>query len=342
MATSNFSDLYVACYHGDTAMVQRLLPLISKTALNRVESDGNTCLHVAVLRGHKEIIRLLLRSGAYRRVKDRSNRTPLDVAKTEDIARLFYRSSEASQKRFSTNPAKQIEWQFQNDYAEAYARAVHWGCTKDRGIEKTVKKIQKAHIFEDEEDESTQIVLNYFRAAIAEKDPMYLLRAYTTESPFYKQLNREMATGNDKEVYKKLCGKWTGYYTGLIAKNRAFDHLRFAGQTYRGMEITPSDYQQYRIGTALSNKSFQSTSKSWKIAKGFASPSEPKQGTMPVILIFTITDRKSALSIEEISDFQYEEEVLIVPGTFFMVADINEEQQPYEIELRQIVWGNEF
>ncbi|CAF0901351.1 unnamed protein product [Rotaria sordida] len=342
MAAANFSDLYVACCKGDIAVVERLLPVTSLKALNHVEPDGNTCLHAASSRGYKNIVRLLLTKGACRRVQDRDGRSPLDAARTGEVARLFARSAEASQQRFSTSPAQQPEWQFANDNAESFSRAFHWGCIKDRGIKKTVKKIQKAHVLDEDRSAATEVVENYFKDALEEKNPLHLLKAYTVESSFYKQLNREMATGSSRKVFEKLRGKWTGYYTGIIAKNPAFDRFRFSGQTYRGMEITRSDYAQYEIGTALSNKSFQSTSKSWKIAKGFACPSHPRPERLPVVIIFTIADRRSALSIEEISEFQNEEEVLILPGTLFIVASINQDQVPYEIELEQLPWKDEF
>jgi hypothetical protein len=108
------------------------------------------------------------------------------------------------------------------------------------------------------------------------------------------------------------------------------------------MQITQSDFAQYKPNTALANKSFQSTSKSWKIAKGFACPSTPTPGRLSVVIIFTITDRRSALSIEQISEYQNEEEVLIVPGTLFLVTNINQNEIPYEVELQQLEWKNEF
>lgn len=108
------------------------------------------------------------------------------------------------------------------------------------------------------------------------------------------------------------------------------------------MEITPSDYAQYQVGIVLTNKSFQSTSKSWKMAKSFACPKEPRAGRLPVIIVLTITDPRSGLSIEDISEYQREEEVVIVPGTLFMVEVINEKEVPYEIRLQQLKSGNEF
>lgn len=343
MAAPNVSELYLACRNGDIDLVQQLLPSTPIKILNRLEPNGSTCLHAASYHGHKDIVRLLLENGASRRVINRYGCTPLDEAKTQEVADLFPRSGEARKKRFSDSPAQQTEWQFEENSAESYSRAVHWGCIKDRGLKKTVKKIAKARALDDDPDDpSTKIVQNYFNEALETKDPMSLLKAYTVESQFYKRLNHEMATGNKKQVYEKLRKKWTGYYTGIIVRNPAFDHLRYSGQTYRGMQITPADFDQYRPGVALANKSFQSTSKSWKIAQGFALPSRPAPGRLPVVMVFEITDRRSALSIEEISEYQNEEEVLIVPGTFFIVTNIHLDEIPYEIELKQLEWKDEF
>jgi len=342
MSTPVMSDLYMACRNGDIATVQRLLPVTPLKILNRLEPNGSTCLHAASYHGHKEIVRLLLAYGASRRVINRYGCSPLDEAKTQEIADLFPRTAEASRKRFSDSPAQQPEWQFDEDQAEYFARASHWGCIKDRGVKKTIEKVEKSHALQDDHDEAIKIVQSHFNDARETNDPIYLLKAYTVESQFYKRLNHEMASGNRRQVFKKLCKKWTGYYTGIIAKNPAFERFRFSGQTYRGMQINPSDYEQYRVGVALANKSFQSTSKSWKIANGFACPSKPTPGKLSVIIIFTILDRKSALSIEEISEYQNEEEVLIVPGTLFIVTNVNQDEIPYEIELRQLDWKDEF
>ncbi|UJR35027.1 hypothetical protein I4U23_027803 [Adineta vaga] len=342
MAVMIVSDLYFACRDGDKATVERLLPQTPLRLLNRLEPNGSTCLHVASYNGHTDIVRMLLEYGACRRIINRYGCTPLDEAKTKEIAQLFPRSAEATKQRFSNNPVEQPEWNFEDNSAEYYSRATHWGCLKDRGIKKTIKKLDKALALLDDREKSTALVKDLFQQASETNDPIYLLRAYTAQSQFYSLLNAEMASGTRREVYEKLCKKWTGYYTGLIAMNSAFEPYRFCGQTYRGMEITPTDYKQYHIGIALSNKSFQSTSKSWKIAKGFACPSVPRPERLSVVIIFTILDKKSALDIDKISEYQYEEEVLIVPGSLFIVTEMDETNQPYEIHLRQLKWNDEF
>ena len=342
MATPLCSDLYLACRNGDMAAVERLLRNTSVRTLNTLEPNGSTCLHAASYHGHREIVLLLLKHGASRRTVNGYGCTPFDEARTQEVADLFPRTSEAAKKRFSGSPATQPEWQFEDANAEHFSRAIHWGCIKDRGIKKTVKELNKAHLLAEDDEKAAAIVKDYFDTAKETKDPVYLLKAYTVESEFYRKLNREMATGSRREVFKKLCKKWTGYYTGMIVRNPAFEPYRFTGQTFRGMQITPSEFAQYRRDNALTNKSFQSTSKSWKIAKGFACPAKPKPGTLAVVVIFTITDRRSALSIESISEYQTEEEVLIVPGTFFLVTNVNENEIPHEVELQQIQWENEF
>lgn len=348
MATAPaLSELYLACRHGDIATVKRLLPKTPISVLNSLEANGNTCLHTATYRGHREIVQMLLQHGACRRVSNRLGRAALDKARTQEVSNLFPRSAEQAKERFSTKPAIQPEWQFEDGRAEHFSRAFHWDCIKDRGIEKVHKELSKAHLFDNyDRDEETQnsiaIVQYYFDQAKEMNDPICFLKAYTVESPFYKRLNQEMATGSSRQVFKKLCEKWTGYYTGIIIKNPAFEPYRFAGQTFRGMQITDADYAQYKPNVVVTNKAFQSTSKSWKIAKSFACPKKPIPGRLSVVLIYTIIDRRSALSIETISEYQNEEEVLMVPGTLFIITNINQDEIPYEIDLMQLEWKNEF
>lgn len=89
-----------------------------------------------------------------------------------------------------------------------------------------MQKIHKAHVFGEVGDPDTEVVENHFNEALEHNNPIALLKAYTVESQFYKQLNSAMVTGGRRKVYKKLCGKWTAYYTGFIVRNPAFDPYR--------------------------------------------------------------------------------------------------------------------
>ncbi|CAF3935672.1 unnamed protein product [Rotaria sp. Silwood1] len=323
-----------SCCNGERTTVKYLLQNTLFQTVNRSESDENIHLH-------DDTVHLLPAQGTCRQILDRCDRTPTDTTKTE-VERPPHRSIEALKQRFSNGVAEQCEWPLKNDLAESYSRAIYWGCVKDRGIEKTIKKILEANVLEDDGEVSTEVVKTYFKNALEYNDPTFLLTAYTVENQFYRKLNSEMTNGNHRQVFKNLCGNWTGYYTGIIMKNPVFDRFHFSGRLYRGIQISSSDYAKYKIGTAFTKTSFQSTTKSWELAKKIAGLSETISEKLPVMLIFTIIDRRSALSIEEISEFPHEEEVLIVPGTLFMVYSINENKTPYEIELRQLEWKNEF
>lgn len=60
-----------------------LLHMDVQAAINLVDDDGLSIVHVATASGHTEILELLLKQGANARVKDANGRTPLDWAEDE-------------------------------------------------------------------------------------------------------------------------------------------------------------------------------------------------------------------------------------------------------------------
>ncbi|CAF1128521.1 unnamed protein product [Rotaria sordida] len=336
-AATNSSELFRACRDGDVTTVERLLPLTSTDILNRLEPNGSSCLHVACANDHLEIVRLLLDYGSSRQIRDNNGHIPLDLVKTKEITELFPRPDAAAAERYGVNPTKQIEWLLGQDYAEALTRAIAWGCVKDRGIKKTVKKIKKAGILNDDESKESKLVKFYLNEAIEKNDPTFFLKIYTIEGPFFSNFNRYMTEGSRKQVYKKLCGKWSGYYTGAIMNNPALKCYRFSGITYRGMQITLKDFEKYKVGVALTNKAFQSTSKLRKIALHFAHREQPRLECVRIIIVYLIVDPKSGLDISSISEYPDEEEVLMVPGTCFKVTHVDKSGPVCEAHLRQLV-----
>ncbi len=57
--------------------------------VNAVDQDGRTVLHLAALRGHKEVVGVLLAKGASKTVRDRDWKTPYDSADNPDIKELL-------------------------------------------------------------------------------------------------------------------------------------------------------------------------------------------------------------------------------------------------------------
>ncbi|CAF0921678.1 unnamed protein product [Adineta steineri] len=240
--------------------------------------------------------------------------------------RRMHHMPEEIEKHYGVRPSKEGEkvvWCFDKKHALWLARAIERGCIKDRGVRKTVEKIEAAEIIPNDQSEETRLFRYYLNEAKEKNDAVFLLRAYTLDCFFYRHLNIYMATGNAKKVYKKLCHKWSGYYTGVLMRNPALKDYHYRGITYRGMLITHEDVEIYEIGALFVNKAFLSTSKSYEVAMRFSMPLNPSTSKISVIIIYEIRNRTSALDIGHLSIFPEEEEVLMMPGCLFQVMSIN-------------------
>lgn len=337
MTEEKCSNLYSASRGGDLAEAERLVPKLSPRDLNKLEPNGSSALHAACSNGYREIARLLLDYGASRQLKDSEGKTPKQLATKDDIVKLFDRPEEAVNERYGIYSNSRIEWLLDNDYAEELRRALMSRGLKDRGVKKTVQKIEKAGIIEADESRENKLTRFYLNEASEKNDPTLLLKVYTIQGPFFTNFNYFMAEGNKRKMFKKLRHKWSGYYTGLIMKNPALERFRFPGRTYRGMLLSEKDLQQYKLNTALTNKAFQSTSKSRIVASNFAHKQRrPNLGEVPAIIHYTFINSSSALDISSISEYPDEEEVLMLPGTCFRVAQINRNNIEFEIYLQEI------
>ena len=344
MAAANIRTLYNACCVDDVATVRRLLPLTPVGELNRSEDDGKTCLHAAASRGNREIVQLLLDRGAVRQMRDRNGRTPADVAPIKSVKEILNQPPEqkAIQRYvFDESDNQRINWIFGRDKAEAFSRAVYRGCIKNRGVRKTVRKIEKAKIIPtNDESKEGKTLVAFFNQAREQNDATYFIRMYTIDGMFYRTINQYMAEGKSRKVFKKLCHKWSGYYVGCIMKDPVLFKYRFAGVTYRGMVIDRDAFEQYKYDTVVTNKALQSSSKLPRVALRFAR-TEPTFGKVSVLIQYTIVDHASALDIKDLSEFPEEDEVLMFPGILFMTDYVNKNVEPYEIHLRQLPWANE-
>lgn len=336
MAIAYSSELFYACRDGDISNIKSLLSRTSTEDLNRLDPNGSSCLHVACASGRVEVVRLLLEYGAFRELKDANDRTAAYVAKTASIKKLFTRMEEDIAEHYGKIPSKQREWLFDKDTAIKFSRAIDFGRIKNRDIKRTVKKIERANIMPNDQSRTSKLYKHYLKSAIEQNDPNFLLKIYTIEGSFYRQLNEYITRGGKREVYKKLCGKWSGYYAGIIMKHPKLAVYYFTGQTFRGMEITLEELDRYKVGITLTNKAFQSTSKSRKVSMPFAHRQTPFMGTLPVILIYKISVPNSALDITSLSEFPDEQEVLIVPGSCFEVVNVIKNDTEYEIHLEQL------
>lgn len=184
-------------------------------------------------------------------------------------------------------------------------------------------------------------LLNKFLNDHSNNGIQYLIRLYTLETGFYGALKQ-----NPIPLALPL------FMAVETMKNRYFQ-----GQSYRGTHMIDDEIATYKLAanspeSLLQIKHFTSTSTKRSIAEEFANPTRQKSDdtqTNCVILIFTFSEQcEQAISLRRISDtqpslseFENEDEVLILPWTLFHVERVHEESpSSYEIYLSNIELPN--
>jgi hypothetical protein len=154
---------------------------------------------------------------------------------------------------------------------------------------------------------------------VTTKDVEYLLRLYSLNTPFYKNL------GCDDKAECLL--------TPLYYKLDRLQKRAYQGHSFRGLTMTPKDLRAYRWalkhkGSILTTQSFCSTSVDENVARCFMGTSS--SNNIPVLMDFNFVKKcDTALqlfrlsdTLPAISDFEDEREVLVLPLTLFQVTDI--------------------
>ncbi|CAF2820337.1 unnamed protein product [Rotaria sp. Silwood2] len=151
------------------------------------------------------------------------------------------------------------------------------------------------------------------------KNVEHLLRLYSLETPFYKNLG--MGQGNHCLLIPLLFK-----LDGLIKR-------AYQGRSFRGLNMTRQDLRAYQWalkhkGSILITDSFCSTSVDQDVACRFIDTSSPD--TIPVLMVFNFSEKcdtaiqlfRFSDTLLSISDFEDEHEVLVLPMTLFHVTDI--------------------
>ncbi|CAF4454004.1 unnamed protein product [Rotaria sp. Silwood2] len=337
-----FSGISGVITHGDRKaydacrLVKKYLQKISAEEINQIEPNGSTALHVAAYRGHEDIVELLLQKGACYTTINKYNCTPLDESKTDKIKQMIRRRM--NKTRFVGD---YIEWILPTDKADFQAHQ-YWkkleAYGRDPKFYKLIDYIKRNYIEKDlQHIEDINTVKKYFEIAINKRDPVYLLQAYTAETGFYSALNVHLTqlrleNLTDNENLSRA------YYIGIIARHPKFETFSYTGKAFRGMMITNNDLKQYEIGARILTKTFSSSSKQLNIALRFLSDNPHDDNRLSTICIYEVRNPRTALDIQHISLFQYEEEVLILPYSAFKIIDIqmHKDKSPnVEIKLKE-------
>ncbi|CAF0795039.1 unnamed protein product [Adineta ricciae] len=314
------SDFYNACRNNDINLVKHYLENMSAKEINQMEPNGSTALHVASYRGHEEIVALLLQHGAVHSMTNRYNQTPLDEARTEKIKQMIRRCM--SKTRFVSDS---LEWILSTNDADFQAHKYletlkAYGTTPS--FTRLIVYIKENYLKKDLQNvEDIGLIKEYFDMAINQRDPVYLLKAYTAETGFYSALNIDLAKIHLENLTDES-NLSRAYYTGIIAHHPKFETFSFIGTVFRGMMITSDDLKQYKIGTRILTKTFSSTSKQQNIAFGFLNDKHSRDGRLSTICTYEIRNQRTALDIHQISLFEYEQEVLILPYSAFKIIDL--------------------
>ncbi|CAF3378814.1 unnamed protein product [Rotaria sp. Silwood2] len=337
------SAFYLACRRDNFEEVQKLLQTMTLDDVDRIEPNGSTALHTACYHGHHSIVKLLLEVGANRAIMNKYNCLPYDEAKNDEIKELFLRIPNSDRLVSNTGA---IEWELiDNDALEKaveerhFIKSLYDNTTKTTPIDKMFEKIEK----------------NYINKGLntIEKDPLWIITAYTAETDFYRVLNTEIAAGASQYQSERR------YIIALISHHHSLEKLTFIGDAYRVMQINNDDVKKYQVDCLLMTKSFLSSSIDRKIVELFSCRQEEAaqsqtsvrtrrkvDGTIIkswILCKYRIKHRRTALHIEDLSQYANEGEILIMPYSVFKVKKIDQVQLSFtqnvqyvtEIELEE-------
>jgi hypothetical protein len=149
---------------------------------------------------------------------------------------------------------------------------------------------------------------------------------YTSESPFFRYINETQDEA---------------YFMELLISLTAFTKRSFCGYAYRGIGIDRVDLDFYlwawhHPASFIEMRLINSASVSREVAEAFVI-GIPNNGSIKTIFILHFTEQcKTAIDTRDISDYPQEEEVLVIPGTFFEVTSIKQSSDLTIIELKNI------
>ncbi|CAF0935201.1 unnamed protein product [Adineta steineri] len=114
-------------------------------------------------------------------------------------------------------------------------------------------------------------IKRFFTKATEERDPIWIIKAYTGETDFYKVLNTDIARGASQYQNERR------YIIALLWHHPKLDYISFIGASCRVMQINPDDLQKYQQNCSLMTKSFLSSSIDQKLAELFLARKESSQ-----------------------------------------------------------------
>jgi hypothetical protein len=359
-SSSQPNAFYSACCDNDLKRVQET---VKPSEVNQIDIDGNTALHIASSRGYIELVQFLLRYHVSRKIRNNDGFTAEEVASSEEIKDIFKATFRPmSDSKHFVAATSDVEWldNYKNAYRISYENNEHmkrWLLKVP--LEKLLNELDSGYIdkIQFSNEAGKQIIKAYIQAAIDWENPVGLIKAYTSAgNGFYRILNRDLAeigsnfrflsTQNlfnsgylDNEAPKDL---GQHIFAAILINYPGFRSYYHTGTVYRGMNITPSDLEEYKTDNIVMTRSFLSTSEERIIPELFIR-FDDCDNHLPVMCIYKVSNPRSSLAIKDISCISGENEVLIVPFVVFQVKKQrnvetireNERYRLIEIELEE-------
>ncbi|CAF3924387.1 unnamed protein product, partial [Adineta steineri] len=358
--TDTAKDLYKACKENEISKMKEYLQNIDIRILNERISNGSTSLHIASYNGHNEIVRLLLKAGASRTIRNWPYElTPYEEARTQSTKDLFRIKLDQDKSDHFINNDVYIEWMTTSrnpGQKRTYLRQKlnQLKTYKNNNVGDIYRElVERMYAYIDTlslTNNMKQIAQQYFVEMRETLDPVYIIKAYTSGTGFHKYYNEFIAQHAidffdpfiidihiDYSIVKCLMTA-----TAIIMCSKRFYKYRYCGQTYRGMTITEKDLYKYVVKSKIMNKSFLSTSKSKEIAEVFSGCIQEHlsiQATdIAAFCTYIIKNSETALDLEKISEFgEAESEVLILPFSIFEVKSVQRlSTNKVHIELEEV------
>jgi hypothetical protein len=192
--------------------------------------------------------------------------------------------------------------------------------------------------FGSDKMDQKSLIKNYMKQAIENNDPIPLVRAYTEKTRFVTKLNEDLAKdGSDfrfiltsaimNAVYRDNDppkGFGAHIFTAILSHHTKLQQYHhYTGITYRGMNISKSDLDQYQQEKCILTRTFLSSSINQDVAQNFLSDhSFNTNQNQRVICIYNIRNPSIAIDVHTISAHPNENEIFILPFTTFTIVNI--------------------
>ncbi|CAF0827947.1 unnamed protein product [Didymodactylos carnosus] len=332
------SGLYRACRDNNINQVERLLKRLKLDEINRIEPNGSTSLHVACHYNRAEIVRMLLKRGADRFIRNRHhNLTPFEEATDPVVRGMFYllHDSELCIRPDGTIPWTIIKNHFTWDNIRAMKLYLeHILCI--HGLVTMLNHLRKYYLPHLDLSKKREQVERLFDQAIVERSSVPIIRAYTL-SEFSRKANEHLANALSQRIQidpERNSRTTCAYYLASIITFTSDKELPPTSfDTYRGIVMTKDEIRKYHRDDIIVNTAIVSTSKDRHVALMFASEgveqslrrNEKMDRLVQVGVVFRyrfLPGSTRTMVVKHVSEFQEEREVLIRPMSTFKVENL--------------------